>query len=117
MRRLDSGFLISWNKWLIYIFLALMWGITMQGLAAANQRVIPLCYILPLPTVLIVWWLSGFKQVTLDGDSLIIKVGSARTPLFTYHCMIRTLIQCMFASGMTLSRTPLPQNVGRQWRI
>jgi hypothetical protein len=30
-------------------------------------------YILPSCSVIILWWLSGFKQVILDGDTLIIR--------------------------------------------
>jgi hypothetical protein len=54
-----------------------MWGITIHGFLAGNQnqkeKATFLCYILPPLSVFILWWFSGFKQVTLDGDTLIIR--------------------------------------------
>ena len=73
MRRLDSRFSTLSNKWLAYIFLAFMWGITIKTYAEGNHRVDVLHYILPPVSVLILWWFSTFKQVTLDGDTLVIR--------------------------------------------
>ena len=77
MRRLDSRFSTLSNKWLAYIFLAFMWGITIKGCASGNQnqkeKADLFCYILPPVTLLILWWFSTFKQVSLDGDTLVIR--------------------------------------------
>jgi hypothetical protein len=77
MRRLDSQFATLWYKWLAYIFLAVMWGITIKGCASGNQnqkeKADMFCYILPPVTVLMFWWFWSFKQVTLDGDTLVIR--------------------------------------------
>jgi hypothetical protein len=78
MRRLDSAFSTVSNKWLAYIFLAFMWGITIEpfitGNAVKEERVKPmLFYVLPPATILILWFFRRFKQVTLDGDTLIIR--------------------------------------------
>ena len=50
-----------------------MWGITIKAYAEGNHRVDFLHYILPPVSVLILWWFSTFKQVTLDGDTLVIR--------------------------------------------
>jgi len=83
MRRLDSRFSTLSNKWLIYIFLVFMWGITIKAYAEGNYRVDVMHYILPPVSVIILWWFSSFKQVTLDGDTLIIRGFSreARVPV------------------------------------
>jgi hypothetical protein len=73
MRRLDSAFSTAFHKWLIYIFLAFMWGLTIKAYADGNHRVDALHYILPPVSVIALWWFSSFKQVTLDGDTLIIR--------------------------------------------
>ena len=77
MRRLDSRFSTLSNKWLAYIFLAFMWGITIKGCAGGNQnqkeKTEMFCYIIPPVTLLILWWFSTFKQVSLDGDILVIR--------------------------------------------
>jgi hypothetical protein len=77
VRRLDSASSTVINKWTIYIFLAAMWGITIHGLTAGNQnqkdKVTIFLYVLPLFSVVALWWLCSFKQVTLDGDTLIIR--------------------------------------------
>ena len=73
MRRLDSRYSALWNKGLAYIFLAFMWGLTIKAYAEGNHRLDPLHYILPPVSVLILWWLSTFKQVALDGDTLLIR--------------------------------------------
>lgn len=78
MRRLDSAFSTASNKWLAYIFLAVMWGMTIEpfitGNAVKEERVKPiLFYFLPPVTILIFWFFRRFKQVTLDGDTLIIR--------------------------------------------
>jgi hypothetical protein len=73
MRRLDSAIMTAYFKWLICIFLAFMWGITIKAYAEGNHRVDIMHYILPPVSVVIFWWLSGFKQVSLDGDTLIIR--------------------------------------------
>jgi len=73
MRRLDSRFCTLLNKWLAYIFLAFMWGITIDGTLKGNHRCDFLYYILPPVSVILLWWLSTFKQVTLDGDTLVIR--------------------------------------------
>jgi hypothetical protein len=87
MRRLDSAFSTAFHKWLIYIFLVFMWGITIKSFASGNQnqkeKADLLCYILPPVSVIALWWFSSFKQVTLDGDTLIIRGFSreARVPV------------------------------------
>lgn len=83
MRRLDSAFSTSSNKWLIYLFLAFMWGLTLKAFAEGNQRITPMYYILPPVTIILLWWLRGFKQVTLEGDALIIRDSrrEARVPI------------------------------------
>jgi len=83
MRRLDSAFLTAFHKWLAYIFLAFMWGITIKAYAEGNHRVDVLHYILPPVSVLILWWLSTFKQVTLNGETLVIRgfIREARVPV------------------------------------
>ena len=73
MRRLDSPFWTSWNKWAAYIFLIFMWGITIKAFVEGNQRITFMYYILPVVTALILWFFSRFKQVTLDGDMLLIR--------------------------------------------
>lgn len=73
MRRLDSAFTTAFNKSLAYIFLAFMWGITIDGTLKGNHRCDFMYYILPPVSVLLLWWLSTFKQVTLDSDTLIIR--------------------------------------------
>lgn len=72
-----------WNKWVIYIFLIFMWGLTIKAFAEGNQRITPMYYILPPVTIILLWWLWGFKQVTLDGDTLIIRDSrrEARVPI------------------------------------
>ena len=83
MRRLDSAFSTAFHKWSAYIFLAFMWGLTIKAYAEGNHRVDFLHYILPPVSVLILWWLSTFKRVTLDGDTLIIRgfMREARVPV------------------------------------
>jgi len=83
MQRLDSKFSTLSNKWLAYIFLAFMWGITIKAYVEGNHRVNVLHYILPPVSVLILWWFSTFKQATLDGDTLVIRGFSreARVPV------------------------------------
>ena len=83
MRRLDSAFSTAFHKWLIYIFLVFMWGMTIKAYAEGNHRVDVMHYILPPVSVIILWWFSSFKQVTLDGDTLIIRGFSreARVPV------------------------------------
>jgi len=73
MRRLDSAFSTSWNKWVSYIFLAGMWGIMIKGSMDGNHRGDFMYYVLPPVSVIALWWFSSFKQVTLDGDTLIIR--------------------------------------------
>lgn len=77
MRRLDSALTTAINKWTAYIFLAFMWGITIKGCLEGNHRAEPLYYILPPVSVILLWFLSRFRQVTLAGDTLIIR-GSGR---------------------------------------
>ena len=72
MRRLDTASPFS-VKWSLRALLVFFWILTIQGLLTHNARVIPFCYILLPFTVLIPWWLSGFKQVTLSGHSLIVR--------------------------------------------
>lgn len=73
MRRLDSRFSTLSNKWLAYIFLAFMWGLTIKAYVEGNHRIDGMHYILPPVSVLILWWFSTFKQVSLDGDTLVIR--------------------------------------------
>jgi hypothetical protein len=72
MHRLDTASPFS-VRWSLYALLAFFWLLTITGLVSHNPRVVPLFYILPLVSVLIPWWVSGFKQVTLDGQSLIVR--------------------------------------------
>jgi hypothetical protein len=83
MRRLDSKFSTAWNKGLLYILLVFMWGITIKAYMEGNHRIDPMHYILPPVSVIILWWLSRFKQVSLDGDTLIIRgfTREARVPM------------------------------------
>jgi hypothetical protein len=83
MRRLDSAFLTAFHKWLAYIILASVWGITIKAYAEGNHRVDFLHYILPPVSVLILWWFSTFKQVILNGDALVIRgfIRESRVPL------------------------------------
>ena len=50
-----------------------MWGITIKAYMEGNHRIDNMYYILPPVSVIILWWLSRFKQVSLDGDTLIIR--------------------------------------------
>ena len=83
MRRLDSAFSTAFHKWLIYILLLFMWGLTIKAYAEGNHRINVMHYILPPVSVIAFWWFSSFKQVTLDGDTLIIRGFSreARVPV------------------------------------
>jgi hypothetical protein len=64
-----------------------MWGITIKSFASGNQnqkeKADLFWYILPPVSVIILWWFSSFKQVTLDGDTLTIRGFSreARVPV------------------------------------
>jgi hypothetical protein len=64
-------------KWSLYAFLVFIWLLTIQGLLSHNERVIPFCYILPPISILIPWWLRGFKQATISEHSLFVR-GSKR---------------------------------------
>jgi hypothetical protein len=83
MRRLDSASSTAFHKWMIYIFLAFMWGMTIMGSVDGNHRGDFMYYILPPVSVIALWWFSSFKQVTLDGETLIIRGFSreARVPV------------------------------------
>jgi hypothetical protein len=83
MQRLDSPLSTAFHKWLIYIFLLFMWGLTIKAYAEGNHRIDLMHYILPPVSVVALWWFSSFKQVTLDGDTLIIRGFSreARVPV------------------------------------
>jgi hypothetical protein len=72
MHRLDTASPFS-VKWSLYALLVFMWLLTIDGLVRHNPRVVPFCYILPPFTILIPCWISGFKQVTLSGHSLIVR--------------------------------------------
>lgn len=63
--------------------LAFLWGLTIKAYVEGNHRLDPMHYILPPVSVIILWWLSGFKQVSLDGDVLIIRRSGreARVPI------------------------------------
>src|SRR5437588_317540 len=71
MHRLDTASPFS-VKWSLYGLLAFLWLLAIDGLVKHNPRTIPLCYILPPCSILIPWWVSAFKHVTLDGQSLIV---------------------------------------------
>ena len=73
MRRLDSRYSTLWNTWLAYIFLAFMWGLTIKAYVEGNHRIDGMHYILPPVSVLLLWWFSTFKQVSLDRDTLVIR--------------------------------------------
>jgi hypothetical protein len=71
--RLDSALATAYYKWLTYIFLAFMWGMVIVESAKGNHRGDFMYYVLPPCTFAILWFFSRFKQVTLDGDTLIIR--------------------------------------------
>ena len=73
MRRLDSAFSTAFHKWSAYLFLVFMWGITIKAYSEGNHKIDFMHYILPPVTIIILWWCSSFKQVTLDGDTLLIR--------------------------------------------
>src|ERR1700733_7938908 len=78
MRRLDSRFATLWNKFWFYSFIVFMWGLSVApfitGDVFKEERVKPmLFYILPPVTILLLWFFSRFKQITLDSDTLIIR--------------------------------------------
>ena len=73
MRRLDSKFALLYNEFLAFGLLAFMWGLTIMDSVKGNHRMTPMYYILPPFTFLFFWFFSRFKQVTLDGDTLIIR--------------------------------------------
>ncbi|HXR48370.1 MAG TPA: hypothetical protein VN784_13125 [Candidatus Limnocylindrales bacterium] len=77
MQRLDSAFATAYYKWITYIFLAFMWGTMIVESAKGNHRGDFMYYVLPPCTFLLLWFFSRFKQVTLAGDTLIIR-GSGR---------------------------------------
>jgi len=67
-----------WNKFFVYAFLVFMWGLFLWPFLTRNivkeERVKPmLFFILPLATFLLLWFFSRFKQVSLDGQILIIR--------------------------------------------
>lgn len=72
-RRLDSAFATSWNKWWTYIFLILIWYVTIRAFVTGNQNFTFMYYVLPPCSIIVLWWLSSFKRVTLDKDTLIIR--------------------------------------------
>jgi hypothetical protein len=73
MRRLDSALATAYYKGLAYILLAFMWGLTIKAYVEGNHRLDPMHYIMPPVSAVILWFLSHFRQVTLDGDTLIIR--------------------------------------------
>ena len=83
MRRLDSAFATAYYKWITYIFLAFMWGMMIVESAKGNHRGDFMYYVLPPCTFLLLRFFSRFKQVTLDGDTLIIRSSGreARVPI------------------------------------
>src|SRR5271154_5958722 len=83
MRRLDSAFATAYYKWLAYILLAFTWGLTIKAYVEGNHRLDPMHYMLPPASAIILWFFSRFKQVTLDGDTLIIRNSwrEARVPI------------------------------------
>ena len=56
-----------------YIFLISMWAVMIHGAIFHRDRVLPLLYALPPISVGILWWLSGFKEVTLGTATLTIR--------------------------------------------
>lgn len=73
MQRLDSAFATAYYKWITYIFLVFMWGMTIVGSVKGNHRGDVMYYILP-PCTFVIWrFFSRFKQVTVAGDTLIIR--------------------------------------------
>jgi hypothetical protein len=50
-----------------------MWAILIQGSISHPDRVLPLLYGLPFVSVGILWWLSGFKEVSLGSATLTIR--------------------------------------------
>ena len=87
MKRLDSGFATSSNKLMICGFLVFMWFLAIQSLTTDNltqkEKGRPFLYILPPLTLVALWWLSSFKKVSLDKDTLVIQGfrKEARIPL------------------------------------
>jgi hypothetical protein len=87
MQRLDTAPIFS-VKWSLYGFLAFMWFLTVQGTMDGNKRVVPIYILLPA-SLLSFWWLSGFKRVSLSGNSLIVheRDGDKRIPLDSVKCV------------------------------
>jgi hypothetical protein len=93
-----------------------MWGLCLEPFITGNiveeERVRPLLfYILPPATILILWFFSCFKQVTLDGDTLIIRSvkGTVRVPVSQVKQINRrrgrmSYIRIVFKSGTEYGR-------------
>jgi hypothetical protein len=116
MRRLDSRFPSLWNKFLFYGFIIFMWGLSIEpfitGSVVKQQRVRPmLFYVLPPATILLLWFFSRFKQVTLDGSTLVIRgfQREARIPVSQIQQIYRRngqmpYISIVFKSGTEFGR-------------
>jgi len=70
---------INVNTWSFYLLLIVIWGSTLEGVtmgsASVRERSIEaIPFLLPI-TVLIIWWLSTFKKVFLEGRSILISNG------------------------------------------
>jgi hypothetical protein len=73
MRRLDSKFVTAYFILMPFGLLAYFWGSTIYDSIKGNHRTDVMYYILPPCTFLLLWFFSRFKQVTLDGDTLMIR--------------------------------------------
>ena len=73
MRRLDSKLALVFNEFIFFGLIIFFWGSTINASIKGNHRTDVMYYILPPCTFLLLWFFSRFKQVTLDGDTLIIR--------------------------------------------
>jgi len=60
-----------------------MWGMMIVESAKGNHRGDFMYYVLPPCTFLLLWFFSRFKQVTLDGDTLIIRSSGREARVLT----------------------------------
>ena len=72
MQRLDTKSLFS-VRCSSCLFLVFLWVLTIYGLVNGSSGVVVLFFTLPLLTFFIPRWLATFKQVTLNGRSLIVS--------------------------------------------
>jgi len=114
MQRLDTKSLFS-VKCASCLFLTFVWVLTIYGLIRGNSDVVVLFFTLPLLTFLIPKWLSTFKQVTLNGRSLIVKKSGHESPIPVN--LIKRVSQHPFGKGLShvtvvfRSKTPFGRTI------